>query len=70
MVFLKPTVVRGGAATSSLTADRYEYLMGEQQRLRPDERPLWPDPTVPQLPALPPAGAGGAPQSGTQPRPQ
>jgi general secretion pathway protein D len=70
MVFLKPTVVRGGAATSSLTADRYEYLMGEQQRLRPDERPLWPDPTVPQLPALPPAGAGGASQSGTQPRPQ
>ena len=70
MVFLKPTVVRSGAATSSLTADRYEYLIGEQQRLRPDERPFWPDPTVPQLPAMPPAGAGGAPQSGTQPRPQ
>jgi general secretion pathway protein D len=70
MVFLKPTVVRSGAASSSLTADRYEYLLGEQQRLKPDERPFWPDPNVPQLPALPPASAGGTPQSGPPPRPQ
>jgi general secretion pathway protein D len=63
MVFLKPTVVRSGAATNSLTADRYEYLMGEQQRLKPLERPFWPDPNVPVLPPLPPSGApqGGVP---------
>ena len=64
MVFLKPTVVRNGGATSALTADRYEYLMGEQQQLKPLDRPLWPDPMVPSLPPLPPAVAtpqGGAP---------
>ena len=70
MVFLKPTVVRSGAATNSLTADRYEYLMGEQQRLAPPERPFWPDPNVPVLPPLPPpSGAAGAPQGGAQTKP-
>src|SRR5438874_2089932 len=67
MVFLKPTVVRSGAATTSLTADRYEYLMGEQERLKPLERPFWPDPNVPVLPPLPPSG--GAPQGGVQTKP-
>ena len=67
MVFLKPTVVRSGAATNSLTADRYEYLMGEQQRLKPPERPFWPDPSVPVLPPLPPSGA--VPQGGAQTKP-
>ncbi len=70
MVFLKPTVVRSGAATNSLTADRYEYLMGEQQRLAPPERPFWPDPNVPVLPPLPPSsGAAGPPQGGAQTKP-
>jgi general secretion pathway protein D len=70
MVFLKPTVVRSGAATNSLTADRYEYLMGEQQRLKPLERPFWPDPDAPVLPPLPPpSGAAGAPQGGPQTKP-
>src|SRR6266536_1825073 len=70
MVFLKPTVVRSGAATNSLTADRYEYLMGEQQRLAPPERPFWPEPNVPVLPPLPPpSGAAGAPQGGAQTKP-
>ncbi len=71
MVFLKPTVVRSGSATSSLTADRYDYLMGEQQRLKPADRPLWPDANVPELPALPaPAGAGANPSSGQPPKSQ
>lgn len=64
MVFLKPTVVRGGGETSALTADRYEYLMGQQQQLKPLDRPFWPDPIVPSLPPLAPAVAtpqGGAP---------
>jgi general secretion pathway protein D len=70
MVFLKPTVVRSGAATNSLTADRYEYLMGEQQRLRPLERPFWPDPNGPALPPLPPpSGAAGVPQGGAPTKP-
>jgi general secretion pathway protein D len=53
MVFLKPTVVRSDAGTNSLTADRYEYLMGEQQRLKPEEKPFWTPPIVPLLPTLP-----------------
>jgi general secretion pathway protein D len=53
MVFLKPTVVRTGSATNSVTADRYEYLMGEQQRLMPPDKPFWPGVTGPELPPLP-----------------
>jgi len=53
MVFLKPTIVRSGAATTSLTADRYDYIMGEQQQLKPAQRPLWPQPEVPTLPPRP-----------------
>jgi general secretion pathway protein D len=67
MVFLKPTVVRSGSATSSLTADRYEYLLGEQQRLKPGERPFWPEPSVPELPALPTPAAGAKPPGAEPP---
>ena len=70
MVFLKPTVVRSGAATNSLTADRYEYLMGEQLRLKPLERPFWPDPNVPAMPPLPPpSGDPGGPPGGAPTKP-
>jgi general secretion pathway protein D len=68
MVFLKPTVVRSDTSANSLTADRYEYLLGEQQRLKPAERPFWTDADLPLLPALPqPAGFGVAPPSALQP---
>ncbi len=65
MVFLKPTVVRSGAATTSLTADRYDYLIGEQQKLKPAERTFWPDPNVPELPPLPAPASTGATPPGT-----
>jgi general secretion pathway protein D len=52
LVFLKPTVVRGAPAAGALTQDRYDYLMGEQQRLRPEDRFFWNDPTYPQVPPL------------------
>ena len=67
MVFLKPTVIRTAGAGASLTNDRYDYLMGEQQRLRPAERAFWPDTTVPELPQLPnalPNAPLNAPPSG------
>ena len=53
LVFLKPTVVRNGATAAALTTDRYEYLMKEQEQLRPPERLFWNDPTTPQLPTMP-----------------
>ena len=63
MVFLKPTIVRSSAASNSVTADRYDYILGEQQHLKPEERPLWPQPDVPLLPVrpLPAAPASVAP---------
>ncbi|HEX8010567.1 MAG TPA: type II secretion system secretin GspD [Casimicrobiaceae bacterium] len=71
MVFLKPTVVRSSSATTSLTTDRYDYIIGEQERLKPAERPFWPDANVPLLPMLPvPPTSGSAPQSGAQPKPR
>ena len=63
MVFLKPTVIRTAGAGAALTSDRYDYLMGEQQRLRPAERLFWPDTTVPEMPLLPNASPN-APPSG------
>jgi general secretion pathway protein D len=53
LVFLKPTVVRTPAAAAALTVDRYDYLMGEQQRLRPPERFFWDGEPGPKLPPLP-----------------
>ncbi len=53
MVFLKPTVIRTAGAGATLTNERYDYLMGEQESLQPAKREFWPDPTVPVLPPLP-----------------
>ena len=50
MVFLKPTVLRTSADGRSITSERYEYLMTEQQRGVPGAVPFWRDPTAPQLP--------------------
>ena len=44
--------------------------MGEQLRLKPLERPFWPDPNGPALPPLPPpSGDAGGPPVGTPPKP-
>jgi general secretion pathway protein D len=53
MVFLKPTIVRGGNDGREFTSERYRYLQGEQQRMDPGARPFWNDPLTP---ALPPEG--------------
>ena len=50
MIFLKPTIVRGGAGGREFTSERYRYLQGEQQRMDPGERPFWNDPAMPTLP--------------------
>jgi len=66
MVFLKPTVVRTDAQGRMLTSERYDYIMGEQQRSRPEPRYFWMDQTVPTLPAeglMPGTKAGEIPSS-------
>jgi general secretion pathway protein D len=70
MVFLKPTVVRTSSAGTALTGDRYDYLIGEQQRLAPGPRAFWPDQTEPRLPPiaqpLPPVSTPAAPLPGAK----
>ncbi len=50
MIFLKPTVVRTDAQGRELTSERYDYIKGEQDKSRPQERYFWQDQTVPTLP--------------------
>jgi len=51
LVFLKPTVVRTASDGQTITSERYDYLMNEQQRSSPPERFFWRDTSQPQLPA-------------------
>ena len=62
---------RSGSATA-YSLDRYDYLKGEQERLRPADRYFWNDPTYPQLP-IPPNTTPNVPSSlpvpaGTKPQ--
>ncbi len=50
MIFLKPTVVRSDSQGRSLTSERYDYIMGQQIKSRPEPRHFWHDETVPTLP--------------------
>ncbi len=75
MIFIKPSVVRGPAGASDVTQDRYDYLIGEQNKLNPPPRIFWNDQTFPQLspsgtlpgsgplmaPSAPPQGPATAP---------
>ena len=67
MVFLKPTVVRSAKGAEALTQDRYDYLLGEQQRTDPPPRVFWNDTTRPQLQV--PVPPSTAPLVGPLPRP-
>jgi general secretion pathway protein D len=49
MIFIKPSVVRGPAGASDVTQDRYDYLIGEQNKLNPPPRIFWNDLSYPQL---------------------
>jgi general secretion pathway protein D len=50
MVFIKTSVLRTGSDGRDLTSERYQYLMGEQDRQAPPGRLFWNDPTQPTLP--------------------
>ena len=50
LVFLKPTVLRTSADGRAITSERYDYLMGEQERNPLPERLFWRDPSQPTLP--------------------
>ena len=50
MIFIKPTVLRTSSDGREITSERYQYLMGEQERQTPAPRLFWGDPTQPTLP--------------------
>jgi general secretion pathway protein D len=67
MIFLKPTVVRGAHSADALTQDRYDYLLGEQQRMDPPPRLFWNDTTRPELQL--PSSPSSAPLIPPMPKP-
>ena len=69
MVFLRPKIFRDATAYQGVTADRYDYVIGEQQRAAKDSTQMRAEPPAPTLPPIPsraePAGAV-APQPARQ----
>ena len=58
MIFLRLTLVRDSRRADAYTGERYDYILGEQQKLKPEHDPILPDmpsPTLPPRPAPPPA---------------
>ena len=53
MVFLRPVVVRDGAATNALSMDRYDLMRTQQQQAQPVNSALVPVNESPVLPGLP-----------------
>lgn len=63
MVFLRPVILRDAAVESAISGSRYNYIRGEQQRMRDDDRGLLKPhekPILPELDALPPPGSDEA----------
>ena len=54
MVFLRPVVVRDGAATDALSMDRYDMMRTRQQQAQPASSSLIPVNESPVLPMLTP----------------
>jgi general secretion pathway protein D len=68
MVFLRPTIVRSGAISSTLTTDRYDYVIGEQKAIRTDPNtipPILPNMDDPRLPTKLTPGSQMLPPSAT-----
>lgn len=57
MIFLRPTLVRDSPTANAYTADRYDYIVGQQVKARPPQTAALPDmdpPVLPPRPLLPP----------------
>ncbi len=60
MVFIRPTVVRNDAQSVAVASDRYDYVRGVQQLIKPESNVLMPGTEPPMLPRL----EGGRPTGG------
>ena len=50
MVFLRPTLVRNSERADALTSERYDYILGEQRKVKPAPSAVLPDIESPSLP--------------------
>ncbi|HQQ64234.1 MAG TPA: type II secretion system secretin GspD [Pseudomonadales bacterium] len=51
MIFLRPTLVRDSQLADAFTGERYDYILGEQVKARPEHDAILPDVPSPSLPA-------------------
>lgn len=68
MVFLRPYIIRDGAAGRSITLNRYDFIRRAQGSLQPDRSWAMPDMQAPQLPNAAQAIPGSAPSAPQAPR--
>lgn len=52
MVFLRPTLVRDLQRADAFTGERYDYILGEQRKVKPEPSAVLPDIESPSLPPL------------------
>jgi len=50
MIFLRPTLVRDSRRADAFTGERYDYILGEQNKAQPAHDPVLPDVESPVLP--------------------
>ncbi|HUF19933.1 MAG TPA: type II secretion system protein GspD, partial [Burkholderiales bacterium] len=50
MIFLKPTVVLDAQSADAFTGERYDYILGEQEKAQPAPDAVLPDMEAPTLP--------------------
>jgi general secretion pathway protein D len=50
MIFLKPTLVRDSRRADAYTSERYDYIVGEQEKAKPVHDAVLPDVESPRLP--------------------
>jgi len=68
MVFLRPYIIRDGAAGRSITLNRYDFIRRAQGSLQPERSWAMPDMQAPQLPNAAQAIPGSAPSTPQTPR--
>ena len=61
MVFLRPSVLRNAMRADLFTSERYDYILGEQGKVRPAASAVLPEMESPSLPARLPAPPAGTP---------
>lgn len=61
MIFLKPTLVRDSRRADTFTGERYDYIIGEQEKAKPVPDVTLPEVQSPVLPPRPAPSAGRAP---------